>query len=63
MFIALGYRKATVFKEPTLLAQTTISLDVVESVALKYGKAHVIKSHPNIGRLLERLTLRLNILL
>ena len=58
-FIDVFDEEATRLTEVKWLAQGTIYPDVIESAASKYGKAHVIKSHHNVGGLPERMTLKL----
>lgn len=50
-FIDVFDEEATKLKEVKWLAQGTIYPDVIESAAGKTGKAHVIKSHHNVGGL------------
>ena len=50
-FIEVFDEEATKIKDVEFLAQGTIYPDVIESAASKTGKAHVIKSHHNVGGL------------
>lgn len=50
-FIEVFDEEAAKLKDVNFLAQGTIYPDVIESAAAKTGKAHVIKSHHNVGGL------------
>jgi len=50
-FIDIFDQEAAKLKDVKWLAQGTIYPDVIESAASKTGKAHVIKSHHNVGGL------------
>lgn len=59
MFIEVFDAEATQLKDVNWLAQGTIYPDVIESAAAKTGKAHVIKSHHNVGGLPDDMAMQL----
>ena len=59
VFIEIFEREANKLNNTKWLAQGTIYPDVIESAASKTGKAHVIKSHHNVGGLPEDMQLEL----
>jgi GMP synthase (glutamine-hydrolysing) len=58
-FIEIFDTEATKLTDVDFLAQGTIYPDVIESAASKTGKAHVIKSHHNVGGLPEDMQFQL----
>ena len=58
-FIEVFEEQAAKLKDARWLAQGTIYPDVIESAAARTRKAHVIKSHHNVGGLPERMQLKL----
>jgi GMP synthase (glutamine-hydrolysing) len=59
LFIEVFEEQAAKLPEVRWLAQGTIYPDVIESAGSKTGKAHVIKSHHNVGGLPEHMKLKL----
>jgi GMP synthase (glutamine-hydrolysing) len=59
MFVEVFDEEAAKLQDVKWLAQGTIYPDVIESAGSKTGKAHVIKSHHNVGGLPEHMKLRL----
>ena len=58
-FIEVFDEEATKITDVKWLAQGTIYPDVIESAGSKTGKAHVIKSHHNVGGLPDDMALEL----
>ncbi len=59
VFIDVFDEEAAKLEDVTWLAQGTIYPDVIESAGAKTGKAHVIKSHHNVGGLPQHMRLKL----
>jgi len=59
LFIEIFDEEATKITDAKWLAQGTIYPDVIESAGSKSGKAHLIKSHHNVGGLPENMLLKL----
>ncbi len=59
LFIEVFEEQAQQLKDVDWLAQGTIYPDVIESAGASTGKAHVIKSHHNVGGLPERMRMKL----
>lgn len=58
-FVEVFEEQARRIEDVQFLAQGTIYPDVIESAGSRTGKAHVIKSHHNVGGLPERMHLKL----
>jgi GMP synthase (glutamine-hydrolysing) len=59
LFVEIFDEEAAKLSDARWLAQGTIYPDVIESAGSKTGKAHVIKSHHNVGGLPEHMKLKL----
>jgi GMP synthase (glutamine-hydrolysing) len=59
LFVEVFEREANKLQGVEFLAQGTIYPDVIESAGSKTGKAHVIKSHHNVGGLPANMRLKL----
>jgi GMP synthase (glutamine-hydrolysing) len=59
LFVEIFEEESAKLEGTRWLAQGTIYPDVIESAGSKTGKAHVIKSHHNVGGLPEKMKLRL----
>ncbi len=59
LFVEIFDEEAGKISDARWLAQGTIYPDVIESAGSKTGKAHVIKSHHNVGGLPEDMNLKL----
>ncbi len=59
LFIEIFEEEASKVKDANWLAQGTIYPDVIESAGASTGKAHLIKSHHNVGGLPEDMKLEL----
>jgi GMP synthase (glutamine-hydrolysing) len=59
LFVEIFEEEAGKLKDAKWLAQGTIYPDVIESAGAKTGKAHLIKSHHNVGGLPDWMNLKL----
>ncbi|RMG29812.1 MAG: glutamine-hydrolyzing GMP synthase [Gammaproteobacteria bacterium] len=59
LFVEVFEEEAARLTDVRWLAQGTIYPDVIESAAARTGKAHLIKSHHNVGGLPEQMKLKL----